>query len=78
MPLTVDSAIYQMTIQCDGKKTAMGCMIADYLTRPTREECNMEIYRRGWRISGERTLCRLCVKREFPKLEQQKYKTIAY
>ena len=62
--LTVDRAVHELRIECEGKKTPLGCMIADSVTRPTRDECNVELHRRGWRLDKGRTLCRLCEGRE--------------
>ncbi len=57
--------MHHMRIECDGKKTALGCQVLLDMACPTREECNKGIFNAGWRLWKSRTLCNLCIAREF-------------
>jgi hypothetical protein len=48
--ITVDRNLYEIRIECDGKKTALGCRVAGHVTGVSRLECQLELYRGGMAI----------------------------
>lgn len=72
MPLTVDKAIHMMRVECDGKPTPLHCDVALCVERDDRDECNLALYSAGWRIRGDRTLCRACAARELKRMEAKR------
>jgi hypothetical protein len=66
MPITIDRSVYKMAVECDGKKTALGCMAAQCVNGDTRDACNDKLSASGWRFTSQRVLCKLCARREYP------------
>lgn len=64
MGVEKDQPLHMVRLECDGKPSPLACMVADEAIRPTRDECNAHLFSLGWRLHGERTLCRCCSKRE--------------
>ena len=62
--ITIDAPMHHMEVTCDGKKTPLHCAVSIHVAQATRNECNLEIYRAGWRLHSERQLCAACSKRE--------------
>lgn len=53
MVIRVDDPVHRMEIACDRPN----CAYAIRLTRPTRDECNLHIYKAGWRLYRGKQLC---------------------
>lgn len=64
MGVVKDQPMHVVSLECDGRPTCLGCLVAEEVLGPTRDECNEHLFYLGWRLHGERTLCRCCSKRE--------------
>jgi hypothetical protein len=68
--ITIDEPMHHMEISCDGKSPRSRCPVSIHVARKTREECNFELYRAGWRLYKGKQLCATCAERVAARLRK--------